>query len=168
MFNEYVFLIFFSVSFSMTLLIIILFFFRLTDDTDKNVAKCFCDEGWSGPSCTISGGGGAPPVSYPALGGTIVGGIALGVALVFGGVYARSYFSGDSFWDTLDFFNGGCGSFSFGGFSLPFLGGGSAPAKSGGYVSAPTEVSGYTAPTPDAPAPAPFDPYAAPTGSLNL
>jgi hypothetical protein len=126
-------------------------------DTDKGAARCFCDSGWGGADCTSAGGAGAPPVSYPALGGTIIGGIVLGVALLFGGIYYRGYSSGLGFWDALNLFHRG--------------GGGGGGATTGAYKQAPAEPAAYTAP--EAPvafasssAPASTG-YAPPSGSLN-
>lgn len=151
-------------------------------DSDKSTARCFCDNGWGGAECTTPGGAGAPPVSWPALGGTIVGGIVLGLALVLGGVFARAYFSGGSFFDYLNFFgNPAACALPF---SVPWSA--SKAPRAGDYAPAPTGESSaapafaYKAPEPEPPSA--FAPssvvnqsasvaasgsYAPPSGSLN-
>ena len=137
-------------------------------DTDKGLARCFCDQGWGGADCTSAGGAGAPPVSYPALGGTIIGGIIMGALLLVGGLAGRGYLSGVSFWDSLNIFHAGGG------------GGGAAKAAAaaGSYTAAPSEPAqfdaSYKSPEPSfasavaaASAAPPASGYAPPSGSLN-
>lgn len=144
-------------------------------DSDKSAARCFCDNGWGGVDCTTAGGAGVPPVSWPALGGTVVGGIVLGIALLLGGVFARSYMAGGSFFDYLNFFGSGAAC-ACGLGSLPLPWGAKASASAAGdYAPAPSEPS-YKAPAPEPPSAftssvmhheAPATGYAPPSGSLN-
>lgn len=153
-------------------------------DSDKSAARCFCDSGWGGADCTTPGGAGAPPVSWPALGGTIVGGIVLGLALVLGGVFARAYFSGGSFFDYLNFFgNSAACALPF---SVPWAA--SKAPRAGDYAPAPTgepassAAAAFTFKAPEPEPPSAFAPssvvdksasvaasgtYAPPSGSLN-